>query len=486
MGISDWFTILGLFLAIYALISTEERRILVYKLGKFNVWLILLAFTLMLCFIKYQDLYDRFEFLEKLNKYGIIHSSNWALVIFIGTVIYFAVCFYKIAEKLPSKDLINYYKTLMKQDFKVFYGLFNKYEKNATDKKHFESYKTILFEPVFIEGVSEEQYYFSDLLNSMDELTFKKYFTSILNNSNSIFYKELIRNSEYNSVQEENYFLVKIIRDNPKMFFDIGGFEILRDWQLRHLEVEKIKGSQSIYNQPIPDFINSFELSMPLYLHILFVKLLYQEAILQKIDIGSLSKSYPNMQTVFSTIIEKCIDCIDLKEYKKYKKQENPLKYHYLISEIFMMYQNWLEAFNKEEYFVLKNSLFGFFTLSLNLSINALTEGVNKKVISNDFFIRQIRFHLFNVYFKHDLKDVLRTELENVCIGKISPQNLENILTYTLDGEFGLSFGDFKNKIFAHHSAGTTEEEDTIIERLYNFMKGKNLFLTDSKNPPQQ
>jgi hypothetical protein len=473
MGLSDWFTAFSLFIAVYALFSAEERRILALKLNKADPYIFLIALFGTLIFIKYNDVYNRFSFLKDLDLSWGINSSNWALLLFLSAAIYYAIKLYRIPSKLPSTDLIAYYQTLMKQDFQTFFRLFNKYEKSASDNEFFDSYKSIIFEPAFLEGVSDQPYYYTNLLDKIDKETFRKYFTGLLNNQNSIFYKELVLNADANLVNEENYFLYKLLHTSPGLFFNIGGLKILRDWHVKYLENEQLKRGQSVYNQNPELVVQGFELSLPLYLHIVFIRLVYQEAIVQKIDPSTLSNGYTNMLSIFSNLIEKIVGCIDVASYRHHESAEYPLKYHYLISEIFDTVEGWIEWFNEDDNFGTDTSLLSFFPSCMRWCLQELIKGYETGVIPQDFVLRVYHYRVMLIYYKHDLKEELATEIENECILEIPRNLLEDILDYSLDESFALSFNNFKAGEF--HHPGSNAHEMVIIKRLFDLLTENNL-----------
>jgi hypothetical protein len=474
MSLSDWFTAFGFIVAVYALFSTEERRILALKLNKTDPYIFLTALFDTLILIKYNDLYNRFSYLKSFDVSWGINSSNWALILFLSAAIYFAIKLYRIPSKLPSPDLIKYYQTMMKQDFKTFFRLFNKYEKSANNNEHFNTYKLIVFEPAFLEGVSDQPYYYTNLLDKIDKETFTKYFTGLLNNHNSIFYKELSLNADTNLVNEENYFLYKLLHTSPGLFFNIGGLKILRDWHVNYLENEKLKHGQSIYNQNPELVVEDFQLSLPLYLHIVFIRLLYQEAIVQKIDPSALDNGFTNMQSIFSNLIEKIVGCIDVVSYRHHESAEYPLKYHYLISEIFDTVEGWIEWFNEDDNFETDTSLLAFFPSCMRWCLKELLKGFELGVIPEDFVLRIYHYRLMLLYYKHDLKEELIDEIEKVCILEIPPSLLADILTYSLNESFALSFNNFKAGEFRH--PGSNPNEMVIIKRLYDLLIENGLF----------
>jgi hypothetical protein len=406
MGISDWFTIFGLLLAVYALYSSEERTILVLKLGKYDPQVLLIAIFLILVLIKYDDILHRFPNLYILKASWGLHSSSWALILFLAVLGYYGYKLYSIPNQVPNSSLIQYYRKFMKRSFESFYILFNKYELKSTDRAYFSFYKSIIFDPVFIESNTKEPYYYIEYLDVVDNTTFEFYFKHLIGNNESIFYKELKSNDDSYLVNEDNYFLYKLLHEKPGQFIDIRGLKIIKDWYLVHLQNENLKGSQSIYNQSTEQLIDDLEIKFPLCLHILFVQLLYQEAIFQKIDLGDVSTKYKNMQSIYSNMIEKCIAGIDKNNYQIVKDHEYPTYYHLMISRIFTVIKGWIKAFNDDENYIENSSYVGFFPFCLHVCISELVKGFRKNV--GLFTITCLTFITPMI-----LKNLLKTKLKN-------------------------------------------------------------------------
>lgn len=475
MGISDWFTVFGLLLAVYALYSSEERAILKLKLGKHDPTLLLSTIFIILILIKYDELLGRFPALRILNvSYGL-HSSNWALITFLILLIYFGWKLYQIPYRLPSAELILYYKKIMKRGFDSFFNLFNKYEHQASNKAYFNSYKTIIFDPVFIEANTNDPYYYLDYLDIIDDASFEIYFKHLINNHDSIFYKELRSNNDSYLVNQDNNFLHKLLHEKPALLIQIGGLKIIKDWYLVHLQNEKIKGPQSLYNQRTDQLIDDLELRFPLYLHILFIQLLYHEAIEQKVDIDTVTHHYKHMQSIFSNMLEKCIDGIDKNNYQRIESDEYPTHYHFLIGKIFDVIQDWFRSFNEDDNFVSNSSYVSFFPFCLHLCVEELIKGRRRNVISEDFLCRMIHYHMLSIYYRHDLKEPLKKEIEEACIAKLPLNLIEPLLDYSLDEEYALNFDQFREGNFDHPHPGSNAHEVVIIERLYNILKENNL-----------
>lgn len=473
MGISDWFTIFGLLLAVYALYSSDERTILSLKLSKYDLKFLLFEIFIILTLIKYDEIRSRISYLNFLNVSWGITPSNWALIIFLGLLGYFGFKLSRISYKLPDDKLLEFYKKFLKQNFESFYYLFNKYEKRSLDKNYFSNYKSIIFDPVFIESNVKDPYYFMEYLDVMDTKAFKFYFNHLVNNDNSIFYAELKKNNKSTFVNEENYFLFKLLAKNPSLFMKIGGLKIIKDWYLIHLENELIKGRQSIYNQKTEQLINNLEIKFPIYLHILFIQLLYNEGIVKKVDVDSLSESFKNMQSIYSNMIEKCIDGIQKSNLDVDPYSEYPTYYHFMISRIFNVISDWIKIFNEDENYIEESSYTSYFPSCLHSCIDKLIEGYRKEKISLDFLKRIIHYNLLKVYYKYDLKDSLKLKIEEICLKNLPKYLVEEILDYSLDEKFALSFNDFRNKEFYH--PGSNPHEMKIIAHLHEVMSINNL-----------
>ncbi|MXV52459.1 hypothetical protein GS399_15900 [Pedobacter sp. HMF7647] len=475
MGVSEWFTVFSLVLAVYALYSSDERAVIRLKLGSYDPFLLLFTILTILVLIKYDALLIHFRALNAFRIASGFHSNNWALLILLILFSYFGWKLYKIPNQLPKTELINLYRKIMRRNFDRFFNLFNKYELRASDKEYFDSYKTIIFDPVFIESNTNDPYFYIEYLGIIDNASFAIFFKHLINNNNSIFYKELRSNNDSYLVNEDNVLLWKLLHEKPAMLIQIGGLKIIKDWYLVHLQNEKIKGFQSLYNQQTDQIIDDLELHFPLYLHILFIQLLYQESIAQKVDMDTVANHYGNMQSIFSNMLEKCIEGIDSYNYSSIQASEYPTNYHFLIGKIFDVTEQWIRSFNKDKSYVSNSSYVGFFPLCMRLCINELIKGLKVNVISMDFLCRMIHYHLLAIYYMHDLKEPIRKEIEDTCIAELPAEIIEPLFDYSLDEEYALSFNSFAAGDFSHPHPGDSGREDIIIERLYKVLVRNNL-----------
>ncbi len=291
MSVSDWLTIIGIILAIFAIYPSTERTLISLKLFKGELWIISLSLIFTLYLIKFHEISDTLKFLQIFTVEWGFKPENLALILFLLVLSYSAFrILHNIPRCLPNEKAIDCYVELIKLNFEEFIRLFFKYERKSEKQENYETYKEIVFNPKFLAEISFRiPDYHNKLIQKMDNEKFSLYFGQIINNKESIFYKELSQNDNSYLVQDYNEFLFELLHLNPGRFIDIGGLKLIRSWYLSHLQNEKIKVLHSIYNHPPELLVDNYTNYLPLYFHIQFIGLLYNEAIDQKIDISTLS-----------------------------------------------------------------------------------------------------------------------------------------------------------------------------------------------------
>jgi len=475
MSVSDWITIISIIFAVIALYPANERNLIAKKLFKYEPTFIVFSLLLILYLIKFDEIASSIHPLDSLYTIKGLKPDNWALVIFLiilGYIVWRMIV--NLPYLTPKSKLIEFYLTLMQQDFDAFFQLFTKYEKKASQPEYFKSYERIIFDFKFVSEISNRNpYFFVQLLQNMDNSTFKPFFTHIINYPNSVFYKEIKNNSNSGLAEPTNDFLCELLHKNPKLFIDIGGLKLLRDWYLLHLQAEKLKGKTSIYNQTTELLIDEYEFLLPLYYHISFIGLLYNEAIVGKVEISALSLKYTNMQSIFSIMTEKMIDNIDKAQYDSNIKKEIPTNYHYCISEIFSIIGHWLDSFNDDENYVSDSSFNVFFPFCFSLCMRQLYEGLQCEKISIDFIKSIFLSRLFQVYFEYNLKPALQNEINERCIKEIPKNLIEPILNYVLDEKLALNYNSFINSNYTMPIPKDFEQER--IQTLKTFLLNNNL-----------
>jgi hypothetical protein len=475
MSVSDWIMIISIVFAVIAIYPSNERNLIAKKLCKYEPTILVLSLLFVLYLIKFDEITSFFHPLKSFYTEWGLKANNLALILFLILVGYiFWRIFIMLPNLTPREKLMVYYLKLMKTDFDGFFRLFTKYEKKASQYENFKAYERIIFDSQFVSEMSNRNpYFFLQLLQRMDNTTFKPFFTHILNDPDSVFYKELKRNNNFDLVEPTNDFLFELLHINPKLFIDIGGLMILRDWYLLHLQTEKLKGSVSIYNQTPELLIDEYEFLLPLYYHISFIGLLYNEAIIGKVDISTISTKYTNMQSIFSTMIEKMIENIDKTKYGSNIIKEYPTSYHYIISEIFNIIGHWLDSFNEDENYDSKSSLIVFFPFCFSLCLNQLYKGLQDEKINIDFIKKRFCYDLFHIYFGHNLKKELENEINERCIKDIPKHLIETIFDYVLDDKLAINFHTFIKGDFTFPASKDFEQER--LQSLKTFLSNNNL-----------
>jgi hypothetical protein len=475
MSVSDWLTIIGIILAIFAFYSSSERNLIALKLCRYEILSVVSILLFVLYLIKFDEIVDTITLLKIFIVPWGFKANNWALIVFLITIGYSSMrLFYSLPNKASNENTISFYLRLMRQNFDDFYKLFLKFEKKAAIKEFYSIYKRIIFDPRFLIEISKRNpYYHTELFISMDENSFRPYFSQLVNDSDSIYYQEIELNDSSNFVQDYNAFLFELLHNNTSLFIDIGGLKILKDWYLKHLQNERIKGRQSNYHQPTELVIDNYKFTLPIYYHISFIGLVYNEAIIEKIDISTLSVKYTNMQSIFSSMIEKIIENIDREIYLSNLGKEYPTNYHFIISKIFGIIGDWLERFNEDDNFNNKSSFITFFSFCFGLCANELFKGYKNGKISQDFIVSRYHYDLLGLYFDFNLKKELESEINEKCLKIIPKEFIEPILSFSLNERLALSYTDFSNKDFTFPPL--KDYEVSRLNGLYDFLNKNNL-----------
>src|SRR5690606_17516013 len=258
-------------------------------------------------------------------------------------------------------------------------------------------------------------------------------------------------------------FLNTVIKDNLKKSIDFEVLQVFTDYVAKYIQTECKR--QEIYNQkPYHSAIRKDEgFDLPLNYHIQFIGLLYTNAIRNKVDISTLSNRHTNMNTIYSSMLQKMIDNITTNDNSEY-----PTNYHWLICQIFEIQSNWLREFKESEFFDDKSSYVDFIPLSLYFCLSELYTGLEKNKISIDFFNSVIYHNILTHYFSKDLQNELRNSIEEHILKEKFIEHQETILEYALEEEFAISYTDF---MVANEFSTLSKKETEILIRLRNKLK---------------
>lgn len=291
----------------------------------------------------------------------------------------------------------------------------------------------------------------------------------LINDKNSLYYLEIKQHWNCHSLIKDSTLLADIINKNLSKSINFGILLLIADSVTNHLYYDK--ASKYIYNQP-HKFMRTSEgqgYNLPVYYHIRFVGILYATAIENSIDIGSLSRRYSNMNSIYSCMIEGMIDNLDLGTIDD--KKEYPTNYHWLIGEILSTARYWLEQFNEAESFNEESSYLSFIPFSISLCLSELYKAIGLGKISEKFLIRQIYWSVIHCYFFSQLNEHIRKSIDENIISLIPDELIEPILSFSLDEAFAIWFVDFRNGEFRN----ANNLQGGILNQLRDFLisKGK-------------
>lgn len=464
------------FSAIFALIPRTDLILTFYRVKPFEKWSAFIIVVAIIPFlILFPNIAARFKFFQRFTVAWGLAPSTIAFLLFYISFLWLMVRLFWVNPKAKAdKRSIGYYTELLnEQSFEEFFKLFTKYTSTVEINKHWIAYKQIVFHPKFLQGVLKNQASF--LLQFWQQFSSEKDFQTIfrlfLENENSAYYKEIKEHWNTYSLLDDKPFLNKVIRDNLQQSIHNGLFLVFADYVSNHLQAEHDK--TSIYNQPhiYPRIREEEGYDLPLYYHIIFIALLYSSAIENKIDISILSHRYTNMQSIYANMVEGMINNIDITQVDD--RREYPTNYHWLISEMLSLIDNWLTTFSEENNFSNDSSYIDFIPFCFSLCMNELYKGFSRGKVSQKFINSMMYYHMLSDYFSHHkTNDEMRTSIENNILEKIPKEHLEPIFDFALDEKFAMHYYNLVEEDYRMMHSGELQ----VLRRLQKFLKERNKF----------
>lgn len=483
MDINTWLTVVTIFIGVITVLPKEERTLLQLKLHKIEY---ALFFTLLFVVIPYLILFPqiagRWPVLWNFTVKDGFNPGNIAFAIFYALFFWIIgrFLFLRPVGRVNSK-IIDYLKNALTElPFPQFFSLFVKYSPSKLQLRDWEQYKEVVLQPEFLQGVSKHRPSFvNNLWGLLDETDFKMVFKPFLTDPNSVYYGEIKGNDGSNSILSNSPFLNSILIKNLMKSRENGILYIISDFSKEQIRAEKSK-IHSIYLQPHHYQHTQGEegYDLPVYYHIRFIALMYSTAIINRVD------TYPHMHTLFQGMIDEMI--ANLNSGAAEQDGEYPTNYHWLIGEVFSSASHWLNLFGSEHikpgdnvipesdyiYFNKKSTYIDFIPSCLGFCLNSLYKGVEEHKINIQFVARMMYYNVLSEYFSHNLKEEMRSSIEENIIKNIPKGYIESILDLALDERFAGDFSQLKNKRFS----SVHKEEAEVQLRLWNYMQSHKLF----------
>lgn len=442
MDINGWLTVITVFTAIFALLPKENRKLTEMMIPKLEKYCFILIFIIIIPYlIIFPKLLYRFSFLKMFCFSNGFESGNIAFGLFYLSFLWLILNIYKPHNNKHSKETVELFIEILNEKyFDEFFKIFSKYTSSQNIIDNWNLFQAIILHPKFLNNiVVKNPSYILPFWNKFsNEEDFRNVFRSYLENENSGYYLEIKGHWNSYSLLNNKQFLEIVLHENIKQSIDNGLIIIFSDFTTKHLRGEH--GKQSIYNQKhfSPRIREDEGFDLPAFHHITFIGLLYETVIQDKIDISASPNKYTNMQSIYSGMINEMINNIIPIEINQ--SGEIQTNYHWLITRIFSLSNNWLKTFNDEDYFEPNSSYIHFIPNSISLCLDELYSGNKKGKISEDFIIKEISFSILFDYFKDSLNDKLKTEIENYIISKIPKKFKKQIFDYVLNKDFAIDY----------------------------------------------
>ncbi len=458
MNINSWLTVITIFTAVIALLPKDDLKIQIFGKSKIAKILGVIMMFINLLIIPFLIFFDKIIIrIPALNIFTVswgIDPKNIAFILFYLSFVWLVKeLFYKSSVNTNKKTIELFTDLLNNKSFPDFFKLFTKYTNKAEIIKKWNLYRTILFQPQFLNNIIDYRtsYILSFWTHFDTEKEFQSIFKLFLNKPNSSYYSEIKGNRNYNSILDDKPFLQTILIDNLKQSIDNGIFLILTDQINQHLKSQN--EYLNIYNQEhyYPRIKDNEGYDLPIYYHIHFIGLMYSSAIKNDIDISTISNKYINPHSFFSDIIKLIIDNIVLTENNLDMKFQT--NYLWLINEIFSIQSKWLEQFGhseNEKNFNDNSSYISFIPSSFRFCFRELYKGLNKNKITLSFIKVKIADHIMYDYF-NGLNEKLKKSIDNEILKQIPKNIRKEIIDFSVNERLGFDLDNLTDNDITHH-----------------------------------
>jgi hypothetical protein len=454
MDINGWLTVITVFTAIFALLPKEDLFFRFLRTSQFEKILFsVINLVLVPYLIFFERIAQRWRCFENFTWSWGFDPANIAFLLFYISLLWLLFRLFSKPKIRTDAKIIEFFKDLLNEKpFNEFFKLFTKYTSVKRISDSWETYKEVFFQPRFLQNILElrPSYLLQFWKKFNTENDFQSIFRLFLENPNSAYYSEIKEHWNSYSLLADKPFLNTVIKDNLSQSIDNGIFMNLTDHVSRHLQSEN--GANCIYNRPHFDLKISGEegFDLPLYYHIQFIGILYSTAIENKTDIGKLSKRYLNMQSIYSSMVGQMLNNFVVAEDKKDKVYQT--NYHWLIGEIFKIQGHWLSEFSdkwkgEDGKGDKESSYISFIPFSMSLCLDHLYKGLEDGKVELQFITEKIHYYILMHYYSTNNVRLL-SSIEEKFIKRIPRGHLDEVLRYSINGKYAISFDDFKNDNF--------------------------------------
>ncbi len=461
MDINVWLTVITVFTAILALLPREDLKIFTYKISKVEQIIVVFTLVFLLPYLIYfKQLEERFQFLKAFTFSWGFEPTNLAFLFFFLIFIWFLFRLISKSKVKATVKAVNYFQEILtEKSFEEFYRIFIKYTSPKDVSNGWELYRPIVMHPKFLNGIfpNHTSYLLEMWERFENEEDFKTIFKLFLQNKDSDYYKEIKMHSGTYSLRSDAPFLSKIIKDRMKESLNNRILDILADHIKEHLDNES--SPDSIYNRVHTyNRVNEDQgFNLPAYYHIRFFGIMYSYAI------ASRSKDNPRMLTFYSTITDQIID--NLRMPSEFEDNfEYLTNYHWLLSEICGIINNWADKFG-EEYYDNKRDYNSHIPFMFHNVMGSIYDGIGRGNIKHRFLYSMMYYNMLSTYFDSMINDEFKTQIEVEVIAKIPKVFIAPIFNFALDEKFAIHYDDLKKGRFGH-----VDHEIKILKRLKEFL----------------
>ncbi len=379
MNAGDVITVLGLVIAIVAIIDEKYRRFLFLKFAIIDYIMLVFAFMIIFYMVLFKYFYNWNLYISRVIMPAGLEANDWAfiisllMIVFVGLKIIFG--FYPPANR---ETLIGYYeKLVLAKEYLFLIDIIERYHqrniiallKKLKQNKNREYYARDVFNRIicrkdFVQNTANMRpYFFADIMINLKKETLTYASLDLIDT----YFDELIRKKNYYLIEEFKNILEHVNLRYPRIEYNKIVFSLMHDfeiidrslaWQpfgdnaIEELKFEKEKRGGSFLNKA---YSNKYEADLwhyDSYLAVWFFDIMIREAIFQKVE-------YHMWLFYYYYMIDSIIDCLYIDSINEIDEEssEFPTNNHRLIYHIVDSQKNWIECIYEAKNSILLDSV---------------------------------------------------------------------------------------------------------------------------------
>lgn len=451
MDINSWLAILGVFLAVIALVSKNERNIFQLTCSRLMMRLFVLNLTLLMPILFYfRSISERCTWFNVFTVSWGFEPENLAFGLFyLSLVGLFIDHRYGIRKRHAAK--VPFFNELFKsQPSTETFTLFNKYVSEKSIENGWDGYKELIMNKQFLNfQIKLKPHTVVGYLKSVTtEEDLRSLLLTVMKSDESIYHTELKAHWNSFSLEGGYPFLNELIGLKVGKYLKLDLLSVIQEVMIIDAQSNANQDSQYLRTYLDPTHRNSKGFHLPFYNHLKFVELLYSSLIEQSIEVDEIGNNRSHKMSLLSEPLQ--ILASYLPKVNNADLGENDSEAHWLFAQTLDLHKTWLRLYSgdlkESKPKNIPTSTLSFVIHSNIQCVSLLYKATDQQRIRDRHFLSWICHDLWKSYFDYAEDSEIKSLFEENITWLSDDHNILTGLNSSLNQCFGIALHDLKKE----------------------------------------